>query len=79
MNIKEYERRYNKINSDQRDLLNEVNTIIQNIARTISIMSVKGILTKNREKLLGIFIDGYDKYLDSRKIFEREWNAILEK
>ncbi len=79
MNIKEYERRYNKINSDQRDLLNEVNTIIQNIARMISIMSVKGILTKNREKLLGIFIDGYDKYLDSRKIFEREWNAILEK
>ncbi len=79
MNIKEYERRVKKIDSDQKDLLNEVNTIIQNIARMISIMSVKGILTKNREKLLGIFIDGYDKYLDSRKIFEREWNAILKR
>jgi len=79
MNIKEYERRYNKIISDQRDLLNQVNTIIQNIARMISIMSVKGILTKNREKLLGIFIDSYEKYLDNRKIFEREWNAILKR
>ncbi len=79
MNIKEYERRVKKIDSDQKALLTEANMIIKNIARMISIMSVEGILTKNRDKILGIFIDGYDKYLDSRKIFEREWNAILEK
>ncbi len=79
MNIKEFERRSKKIQTDQQDLLKEVNKTIQNIARMISILTVNGQITKYKDKLLGIFIDGYDKYLDNRKIFEDEWNAILKR
>lgn len=79
MTPKEHALRLKQI-QERHDLsLQEVNDIVKGIAGLIADIANRGLITKLKEPLLGIFIDWWDKQLDYNKQFKEEWDAILTK
>ncbi len=66
------------IKHENAESMAEFNKTMDNILMMIKVIVERGWAAKLREKLLGIFIDWWDRELDRTKAFQKEWKATFK-